>query len=286
MPRFIFAFALAILILTTSFAAEPTPEIRVMSYNIRYGTARDGVNHWSKRKDFLVDTIKKYDPDLLGTQETLADQRDYLAKALPGYGLLAAGRDDGKEKGEMAALYWREARFEKTDGGHFWLSETPDKVGSRGWDAALPRIVTWVKLKDRKAPDAKPLLYLNTHFDHKGVKARLESAKLIREKMAKLGEGCDVILTGDFNAAEGSAPYKALFADASPLVDTFRVAHPTPSKEEGTFSGFKADATRGARIDWIGVSSVWKVLGAGIDRTAKDGRTPSDHFAVTAEVRR
>ncbi len=127
------------------------PAIRVMSFNIRYGTAADGENHWDRRKEFLAETIAAFDPDLLGTQETLAFQRDYLAERLKGYTAYGAGRDDGRERGEMAAVFFRAGRFEKLDGGHFWLSEKPDVAGSKSWDAALTRIVTWLKLRDRRA---------------------------------------------------------------------------------------------------------------------------------------
>jgi endonuclease/exonuclease/phosphatase family metal-dependent hydrolase len=268
-------------------AAAPRP-VRVMSFNIRYGTAADGVNAWDKRKEFLAETIAAFGPDLLGTQETLAGQRDFLVGKLKGYKVFAAGRDDGKDAGEMAALFYRASRFEKLDGGHFWLSKTPDVAGSKGWDAALPRIATWVKLKDRTAPKLPPVLFLNAHLDHRGRRARIESARLIREKLAALGKGCRLIVTGDFNAGEGSEPYKALFdavkRERSPLVDTFRVAHPKPGKEEGTFSGFKNLQT-GVRIDWIACSRDWKVKQAEIDRTAKNGRNPSDHYPVTALLR-
>lgn len=266
------------------------PDVKVMSYNIRYGTARDGENHWDKRKAFLVETVKAFDPDLLGTQETLGFQRDFLAEQLPGYGVLGVGRDDGKEAGEMAAVYWRKERFEKLDGGHFWLSEMPDKPGSKSWDTSLTRMATWVKLRDLKAPGAKPVLWVNTHFDHVGKVARLEGAKMIREQAAKLGKDCSLVVTGDFNAGEGSDPYKALFDKQgdreSPVVDTLRVVNPTKGENEGTFSSFKADTKGGSRIDWIGCSRDWTVKKAGIDRTAKDGRTPSDHFAVFAVLGR
>jgi endonuclease/exonuclease/phosphatase family metal-dependent hydrolase len=262
------------------------PPVRVMSFNVRYGTARDGENHWDKRKAFLAETVKKFDPDLLGTQETLGFQRDYLAKELPAYGVLGVGRDDGKEKGEMMALYYRKARFEKTDGGHFWLSETPDKAGSRSWGSSLPRMVSWVKLRDRKAPKAPALIFYNTHFDHLSGRARTESARLLRKRIDRLDKGTAVIVTGDFNAGEGSEPYKALFGKqdekVSPLRDTYRVAHPKKGESEGTFSGFKAGAKKGARIDWIACTDHLKVLKAGIDRTERKGRTPSDHFPVTA----
>lgn len=273
-----------------AFGQDRPPDVRVMSFNIRYGTADDGENRWERRKEFLAQTIAAFNPDLLGTQETLGFQRDYLAEKLAGYDGLGVGRDDGKEKGEMMALYYKKERFKKTDGGHFWLSETPDKVGSKSWDSSLPRMVTWVKLTDLKNPAAPPLAFFNTHFDHRGTTARLESARLLRKKAAEIGKGCSVVLTGDFNTSEKSEPYSALFAKAqeqeSPVVDTFRVKHPETTEAEGTFSNFKGDVVKGARIDWIGVSRDWEVVDANIDRTAKDGRTPSDHFAVTAVLRR
>lgn len=260
--------------------------IRVMSFNIRYGTANDGENHWSKRKEFLIETIAAFGPDLLGTQETLADQRDFLSAKLAGYEAFGVGRDDGKDQGELAALFYRSARFEKMEGGNFWLSETPDTVGSKGWDAALPRVATWVKLKDRKNTEAKPILFLNTHFDHRGKLARQEAARLIRQKIQELGADCNLIVTGDFNAEEGSGPYVSLFAPekgtASPLVDTFRVVNPDKGTNEGTFSEFKATQVSGARIDWIGCSRNWRIQSASIDRTERNGHTPSDHFPVTA----
>src|SRR5690242_18659922 len=127
-----------------SRADDAARDLRVMSYNIRYGTAPDGENHWDRRKDFLAETIRVFAPDLLGTQETLAAQRDLLAEKLPEYDHLGVGREDGRDQGEMAALFYKRDRFEKLGGGHFWLSETPDKPGSKSWDSALPRMVTWV----------------------------------------------------------------------------------------------------------------------------------------------
>lgn len=284
--------ALGILLFSTTgtnAADARNGDLRVLSYNIRMGTAKDGENHWDRRKEALVATIKTLAPDLLGTQETFGFQRDYLAASLPQYDYLGVGREDGQERGEMMALYYRKDRFEKLDGGHFWLSETQNTAGSKSWDSSLPRMVTWVKLSDRRNPGTPPIVFLNTHFDHLGVQARLESARLLRRQALTLGQGCLVVVTGDFNAGEGSEPYQALFGPVdthdSPLIDTFRVACPNRAAQEGTFSGFKAEATDGARIDWIGVSRNWQVLQAGIDRTATDGRTPSDHFAVFAVLR-
>jgi endonuclease/exonuclease/phosphatase family metal-dependent hydrolase len=292
-----FATRFLLIALLAAFCVLPAPgqadkqtlDVRVMSYNIRYGTAKDGENHWDNRKDFLIETIQAFDPDLLGTQETLGFQRDYLAGKLAGYEVLGVGRDDGGSTGEMTALYFKRDRFEKLDGGHFWLSETPDKPGSKSWDTALTRMATWVKLRDRRQPKAKPVVFFNTHFDHRGQQARLESARLLRRRVAEIAAQCRVIVTGDFNSGQDSPPYRALFgaedAHASPLRDAYRLLHPARAADEGTFSDFKAGAVNGPRIDWIGLSAGWQALGATIDRTEREGRTPSDHFAVTAILR-
>lgn len=282
--------ALLSLMATILLAVPPgrAAPIRVMTFNIRYGTAPDGENAWTNRRDFLVDTIRAFDPDLLGTQETLDFQRDVLAAALPDHEAFGAGREDGGDRGEMCAVFVRRSRFERLAGGHFWLSETPDVPGSRSWDSALPRMVTWVKLRDRRSPDAPPVLFCNTHFDHRGARARLESARRLREFVEREGGGLRVVVTGDFNAGEDDPPHEALFgsteAGPSPLQDAYRLAHPVRQPDEGTFNGFRADAVAGPRIDWIGVSRGARVREAAIVRTARDGRVPSDHFPVTAVV--
>ena len=289
--RFVLSLVVLSLIAPSSTPQPPSQpsDVRVMTFNIRYGTANDGENHWEKRKDFLIDSIKAFDPDLLGTQETLGFQRDYLAEKLKQYDVLGVGRDDGREAGEMAALYFKRSRFEKLDGGHFWLSETPDQPGSKGWDTSLTRMVTWVKLRDRRQPRGKPIVFLNTHFDHRGRQARLESARLIRRRVVEWSTVGPIVLTGDFNTGEGSEPYVALFDpennNKSPLVDAYRAAHPKREANEGTFSNFAPGTNDGPRIDWIGVSREWSVVNAGIDRTQRDGRVPSDHFPVTAVLR-
>ncbi len=264
--------------------------VRVMTYNLRYGAAADGENHWDRRKDFLADTIKAFDPDLLGTQEALQFQRDFLSEKLAAYGVLGVGRDDGAESGEMAALYYKRSRFEKLEGGTFWLSKTPDQPGSKGWDAALPRIVTWVVLRDRQQPQARPVAFYNTHFDHAGQQARLNSAGLLRQKIADLNGKNAVIVTGDFNSGEDTPAYRHFFGLdlnlPSLLRDVYRLSHPQAAVEEGTFTGFNPGNVRGPRIDWIAISSEWQVLESQIVRTARDGRFPSDHFPVTAILAR
>lgn len=274
--------------LTTSVsAAEPTA-LKVMSFNVRYGTASDGENHWEKRKQFLAETVRAFGPDLLGTQETLGFQKDFLVEQLAGYRAVGVGRDDGGPKGEMTAVLYREERFELLDHGHFWLSETPAVPGSKSWDTSLTRMATWLKLRDRQGPADRVVWFFNTHYDHRGAQARTESSRLLRRKITELAGQSPAIVTGDFNTDEGSEPYAVLFGAASgqvTLQDTLRVQKPKQEPNEGTFSGFRADQQSGARIDWIGCTSQWEVLEAGIDRTAREGRTPSDHFPVEAVLR-
>ena len=158
-----------------------------------------------------------------------------------------------------------------------------------GWDTSLPRMATWVRLKD-KEKDEKPVFRVNTHFDHKGPAARLESARLIRARIGTLGKDCSVIVTGNFNAGEGSEPYQAMFgvheSNESTVMDSLRVVQPQRGESEGTITSFKAVANKGGRIDWIAVSRDWRVISAPIEHPDRKGRTASDHFPVTATLQR
>ncbi len=270
-------------------AAEVVPSgdpgvVRVMSFNIRYGTAPDGPDAWPRRRDRLVATIRAFAPDLLATQECLADQAAFLREALPGHGFAGVGRDDGRQAGEMCALFWREAAFARLEEGHLWLSLTPEVPGSRGWDAALPRIASWVRLCARD-DTTRQVLFVGTHFDHVGVQARRESARLLRARLLALARGVPVILAGDFNApadAGEGQPYEVLAAADGrfSLIDTYRALHP-PGAGEGTYHAF-AGGTEGDRIDWILVSPPLFPREAAIVRDPREGRWPSDHFPVTA----
>jgi endonuclease/exonuclease/phosphatase family metal-dependent hydrolase len=271
-----------LMVVSNARGDEPT-DLRVMSFNIRYGTADDGADHWEKRRELLFATVEAFKPDLLGTQEVLAFQADELKKRLSGHGFVGAGRDDGKDKGEMTPIYFRTDRFEKLDEGHFWLSETPDKPGSKGWDTSLPRVASWVKLRDKATK--REFYFLNTHFDHRGQKARLESAKLIRKRLGALPGNPPVVVTGDFNTGEGSEPYQALVGgEGVKLIDSYRAIHPERAKDEGTFNGFQGTRT-GPRIDWVLHTDHFAATAAAIDHTSKGGRYPSDHFPVTAVLR-
>ncbi|MCA9059116.1 MAG: endonuclease/exonuclease/phosphatase family protein [Planctomycetaceae bacterium] len=251
--------------------------IRVMSFNLRYGTANDGENHWNRRDAFVADVIRSFNPDLLGTQETMGLQADYLRAQLTGMAYIGTSRDQNAN-GEQCGVLYRRDRFDERESGQFWLSETPEVQFSQSWDSSLPRIATWVRLLDRTTK--REFLFLNTHFDHRGEVARLRAAELIRRFVEQRAATMPVIVIGDFNCAEGAPPYKALLSSKR-LADSFRIIHREHQADEGTFNGFLG-TTDGARIDWILCSPEWKVMAAGIDRSARAGRYPSDHFPVHA----
>lgn len=262
-------------------------DLRVGTFNIRNSGAKDGENAWPKRRGLVIETVRKADPDIVGFQEVLADQQADLVAGLADYGSVATFRDDGKTQGEAASVFYRKARFDLIESGNFWLSETPEVVGSFGWDAACTRICTWARLKDRI--NGRIVLAANTHFDHVSDVARVNSSKLIGERLGKLANGAAVVLTGDFNAIETEPAYAVLFDAAKSggllLTDTYRIIHPTIEPNEASVHWFKNE-TEGLRIDWIFCSSQLIAIDSSIDRsTSADGRLPSDHFPIWATLR-
>ena len=271
-------------VLAMPLQAQESDDLRVMSYNVRLGVAADGEDSWENRQDFLARTVQDFDPDLLGTQEAWDFQARYLLAQLPGRTYVGWPRQPDSDNTEQCALFYRSARFEKKDSGQFWLSETPDVPGSRSWDSAYLRIVTWVELRDRRRPGTR-LFFFNTHFDNRGHEARLQSARMLRERLRELEPSDAWVVTGDFNCGEDSPPYRELVgAEGLTVVDSYRAAHPGREEGEGTGHGFTGDRS-GGRIDWILHSRHFDTVSAAIDRTERDGRFPSDHFPVTAVLR-
>jgi endonuclease/exonuclease/phosphatase family metal-dependent hydrolase len=249
-----------------------------MSFNIRYGTAPDGENAWPHRRDLVKNVIRDGAPDLLGVQEALRDQLDELAEALPEYTVVGVGRN-AEGDGEYSAIYYRKGRFDLSDAGTFWLSDTPASPGSRTWGNNLPRICTWVRLFDRTT--GRRLMYFNTHWDHESQPARLNSGKLMAERARSLaGEAEPVVITGDFNARDDN-PAMAALIDGASLQDSFRRLH--PDDRQGTFNGFGERPTS-FRIDYVLASAQWQVQEAAIVRPAAGEPYPSDHFPVTATL--
>jgi glycerophosphoryl diester phosphodiesterase/endonuclease/exonuclease/phosphatase family metal-dependent hydrolase len=251
--------------------------LKVMTYNLRMNTPNDGENAWPKRKEFLAHQIEFHAPDLIGTQEGLPEQIDWLNGRLTNYAFVGEGRQGG-HAGEYSALFYNRKRFKVHSSGTFWLSTTPDKV-STGWDAALPRIVSWGRFTDRAT--ARDFLAFNTHFDHVGEVARLKSVDLILTMIDSLNkDGLPFVVTGDLNLTPETAPLQKL---SSALTDTY-LAAPIRLGPVGTFTGFNYDKPATRRIDYIMASPGTEVINYATLTDAVDGRYPSDHFAVVSTL--
>lgn len=272
--------ACAVLLVAASgaAAAQDTDPLRVMTFNIRYDNPDDGADAWPNRKEMAASMIRFHEADIAGLQEALKGQIDDLDALLPEYTWLGVGRADGQEAGEYSPIFYREDRFEVLRHDTFWLSETPDVPGSKSWDAAIERIATWAEMRDRES--GRRFFVINTHFDHRGEVARAESASLLLEKIAELSDGLPVVLTGDFNALESSEPYRVL---AGGLSDAFKVSEHPHHGPTSTWSGFEA-VEPGRRIDYIFVNRGFTVMEHGILADTWDGRFPSDHLPVLAEL--
>lgn len=267
----------------TPMSKEPS-YIRVMTFNIRYDEPQDKENAWPNRKELVASMIRFHHADLVGVQEALARQLKDLERLLPDYSWVGVGRADGKAAGEFSAVLYRKNRFKHLESSTFWLSETP-QVPSAGWDAALPRIVTWIKLRDLQT--GKIFYHFNTHFDHRGVRARGESARLLLDRTAQIAGNLPAVVTGDFNFTESSDGYKLLTKKNSEKASALRDAryvsehgHHGPTSTFNEFKGLIPDR----KIDYVFVKGNIRVLQHGVLSDTWDGRFASDHLPVLAEI--
>jgi endonuclease/exonuclease/phosphatase family metal-dependent hydrolase len=262
-----------------SVAQQTRDPITVMSFNIRYGTAKDGENEWTLRRTMLFDLLREQDADLIGLQEALDFQIDEIAAAVPGYASIGVGRDDGRARGEFAPILFRKRRFRVAEAGTFWLSDTPAVPGSKTWGNNITRICTWARLIDR---DGRGFYVYNVHLDHQSQPSRERSTQLLRGRIDARSFATDpVLVTGDFNVGEKNPALAALLG---PFVDTFRAVRPQ-EKTAGTFTAFKLGNIEGDKIDYILAQPGTEVMHADIVRFTRDRRYPSDHFPVVARLR-
>lgn len=268
-------------------AGEP---FKVLTYNIRYENKSDGQDIWPNRRETVVKTIAQ--ADLVGLQEVVASQFDYVVDNTQGWSWYGIGRSDGIRGGEMAAVGWRNERFIAVEQGTFWLSENPFAIGKPAWDAALPRVASWVRLVDRQTvADEVPstLLLINAHFDHKGQKARTNSGSQIRRWVNDNRQNSHVVFLGDLNAKIDSPPLKQLIdpsaSDSPPLVDSkglCPIADPGP---DSTWNGFSKIET-GNRIDHVLLQSDRLSVQSfqTLDPRTPSGRFGSDHLPILVEL--
>ena len=263
----------AVLLLTS--VRCPAHPIHMMTFNIRYDNPGDGANRWSARKEAVVDFLRTQAPDIVGLQEALPGQLADLQAALPGYQRVGVGREDGKAKGEHCAILVLTSRFTVVRSGTFWLSDTPEVPGSRSWGNNIPRICTWVHLRDSSGKEAH---VFNAHFDHQSQPSREKSAALLRDRMAAVSGPC--VLLGDFNATPDNPAVKLLlqagwrdgFAEAAPKDDP-----------GGTFHNWRGGGG-GPRIDHVFVRPPARAIRCTVHRAEVRGRVVSDHHPVSLEM--
>lgn len=270
-------FFLVLFLFVSSFTMAQN--IRIITYNIRFNNPDDGVNAWPNRSSQVSALLDFHQADIFGLQEALIDQIEDIQAELPDMYWIGVGRDDGQKAGEFSPLFYNSKKFKAIRQGWFWLSETPEKPGL-GWDAACNRLCTWVQLHDDH--NKTQFMVFNTHFDHQGNKARMESAKLILQKIKELNtENLPVILTGDFNLTPEQEPIGVITTE---LRDSRPISQEPPYGPTGTFNAFKFDSPLKARIDYIFVSNRVEVKQYGVLTDSKDQRYPSDHLPVFVNI--
>ena len=269
-------------------------ELRIMSFNIRYGSANDGENHWKNRREMVSDVIRNHPSDVVGLQEALRFQMDEIRKDHPVYGEIGVAREDGNNEGEYSSILYRTDRFGVGESGTFWLSDMPDVAGSNTWGNACVRICSWARLIETKT--GKAFYIFNLHLDHVSQPSREKSVVLLAKRIRNRRYKDPFVVTGDFNAGENNpvitylkgkiaveGPDGSKVKTSVPMIDTFRVLHPDVT-DVGTFNAFKGDRS-GNKIDFVFVPPGTKVLEAQILYDNVDGRYPSDHYPVDARFR-
>lgn len=281
------AFVVSLVLGSTVVAADPKESppppltLRVMTFNLRFANEQPP-HAWPERRPVMKRVIERAAPDVIGTQEGIYGQLRDLAADLPDYEWIGLGREGGS-RGEFTAVFFRRDKFEPIAFDHFWLSDTPDTIGSMTWGNRYRRMVTWVRLRERAS--GRVFEFWNTHLDHEIEAAREKAAALIAERIARVDAHVPLLLVGDFNCRAGaSAPYTQLTQQAG-LIDTWLAATHRTNDGLNTFHGYAPPKHDGERIDWILARAPRAVDDAAILNDAEPGRTPSDHFPVTATVR-
>jgi endonuclease/exonuclease/phosphatase family metal-dependent hydrolase len=273
------AGAVALAVVRSVAAAEPT-DLNVMTFNLRYASDTPP-NAWPQRRPVVRELIRRQAPDVIGTQEGLYTQIKNIAADSPDYSWIGLGREGGSH-GEFMAVFYRRDRLEPLEFDHFWLSDTPDVIGSSTWGNSNRRMVTWVRFLDKRAQ--REFYFFNTHFDHAVQPAREKSADLVMKRVEQVPKKLPVILVGDFNAAAGANPAYDKLVGPERFTDTWKTAK-TRGDAIGTFHNYGGATKDGARIDWILSRGPVECLASEVVTYNKDGQYPSDHFPVFARLR-
>ena len=277
MIKRIFILAAALLMslpLLQAKGDEGSENLKVMSYNIRLGSGKDGTNSWALRYTATEEMLKDQKPDVFGVQEALDYQVHYI-EDMCGYESVGVGREDGKKEGEHMSIFWNKKTVSMLKWGTFWLSETPEKP-SMGWDAACYRTATWALMKDKKT--GKKFYFVNTHLDHKGKEAQKNGLKLIVDRIDAINpQGYPMVLTGDFNMTPDNTNLAEL---DSRMQSVRKVAQKTDNHD--TFNGWGKG--KGV-IDYIYVSGFSSYPEyQTITKKYADRKFVSDHYPISATL--
>jgi len=277
--KIFYQFILSIFILFTISSSIYSQPHSIISYNIRYDNNWDVENSWKMRRNKISQILIQYSPSIIGIQEGLLNQVQYINSSLINYDYVGVGRDDGKEKGEFCAIYFDTTRYVLLKNSTFWLSETPDTI-SVGWDAALERICTYGLFKDRITKEE--FWVFNTHFDHIGVVAREKSSELILKRINKINrQSLPIILMGDFNSIPNSSPVKEIKTELS---DALQISLEKLQGPRGTFNGFNEDLPIEKRIDYIFTNNLKVLSYTHINDRLNNNRHISDHLPVMIKI--
>ena len=277
--KILYQYILSVFILFTISSNIYSQPHSIISYNIRYDNNWDIENSWKIRRNKISKILVQYSPSIIGIQEGLLNQVQYIDSSLIDYDYVGVGRDDGKMKGEFCAIYFDTTRYVLLKNSTFWLSETPDTI-SVGWDAALERICTYGLFKDRITKEE--LLVFNTHFDHIGVVAREKSSELILKRINKINrQSLPVILMGDFNSIPNSPPVKEIKTELS---DALQISLEKLQGPRGTFNGFNEDLPIEKRIDYIFTNDLKVLSYTHINDRLNNNRHISDHLPVMIKI--
>ena len=272
-------YILSVFILFTISSNIYSQPHSIISYNIRYDNNWDIENSWKIRRNKIGQILVQYSASIIGIQEGLLNQVQYIDSSLIDYDYVGVGRDDGKKKGEFCAIYFDTTRYVLLKNSTFWLSETPDTI-SVGWDAALERICTYGLFKDRITKEE--FLVFNTHFDHIGVVAREKSSELILKRINKINrQSLPVILMGDFNSIPNSSPVKEIKTELS---DALQISLEKLQGPRGTFNGFNEDLPIEKRIDYIFTNDLKVLSYTHINDRLNNNRHISDHLPVMIKI--
>ena len=274
MIKKIFMLAAAMIMSLPLLQAQESEGLKVMSYNIRLGSAQDGTNSWALRYTATGKMLEDQKPDVFGVQEALEYQVRYIEE-MCGYESVGVGRENGKKEGEHMSIFWNKKAVSMLKWGTFWLSETPEKP-SKGWDAECFRTATWALMKDKKT--GKKFYFVNTHLDHKGTEAQKNGLKLIVDRIAEINpDGLPMVLTGDFNIEPKNPALKDLDAR---MQSARNIAEKTD--DHATYNGWGKSSTM---IDYIYVSGFSSCPEyQTVTKRYEDRKFISDHYPIFARL--